>query len=520
MRAICCTASVGLLAWCASGCAGTPWWSRRAADERMPLSEHSEPLPSRRVAERREREPEMPPLPNPSVLRPADSTGGKLPQRDRLQRLATRDSASFDELKRTLDAPDANLAPDVRQQFRAVSQYLDESPRPTASTPSDLSAEPAEKPLQAPKSNAKSSAPKPSAPSTTKPNAPKPNAPTAKPAPRGVKAHVGDHLDDGRDDVPATNEPRGGAAASAAPSKSPDIAIALRPRADSASAIEIPESVATEPPTAPTVLTSSLPREAQPDEAPRRDPVEQDKAPASEPRPEPRTYRQLLDEAMQAIERDTTLDEPRKREVSLRLLQLAAQRGDEAVRPIDKLGDSEREFWKQTLHGLHVLLDGDGVPVASRRSTLALRSLRQAVDQLANDSVLDVRNLTFCREVQSFGRFSEFAKPEFLADQEVLLYVEVDNFACQTVDGGFETELRGSYEIFDRAGQRVASQDLPADKQRCRNRRRDYFIAYRAYMPKRIAPGAYTLQITIEDQKGHKFGQSSTEFVVKANGTN
>jgi hypothetical protein len=61
----------------------------------------------------------------------------------------------------------------------------------------------------------------------------------------------------------------------------------------------------------------------------------------------------------------------------------------------------------------------------------------------------------------------------------------------------------------------VSEIDLPTDKQSCRSPRRDYFIAYRLYMPKNLEPGNYSLQLTMEDVKGQKFGQASLDFVLK-----
>jgi hypothetical protein len=167
-----------------------------------------------------------------------------------------------------------------------------------------------------------------------------------------------------------------------------------------------------------------------------------------------------------------------------------------------------------------VALDADGIPAEGRRSALALRHLREAANHLAAESTLDVRNLAFCSKVDGYGVYNEFPKYEFKADQEVLLYVEIDNFAVEEKSANrkspsYETELRGTYEIYDASGHRFADYELPLDKQTCRNHRRDYFIAYRVYMPKRIDPGQYTLRLSIEDTKGHKHGQGSIEMTIK-----
>ena len=203
-----------------------------------------------------------------------------------------------------------------------------------------------------------------------------------------------------------------------------------------------------------------------------------------------------------------------------RLLNVVADKHDAAVAPFDSPDKSQQQFWQHQLHALVVALDESGTPVLTRRAALALRELREAASHLAALSALDLRNLAFCTQVDGFGTFASFAKNEFKPDQEVLLYVEVDNFTVEEKSAGrrgelFETELRGSYQIFDLTGRRVADVELPLDKQACRSRRRDYFIAYPIYLPKKIEAGSYTLQLTIEDAKASKFGQGSIEFKIK-----
>ena len=73
---------------------------------------------------------------------------------------------------------------------------------------------------------------------------------------------------------------------------------------------------------------------------------------------------------------------------------------------------------------------------------------------------------------------------------------------------GYETELQGSYQVLDAQGRRLMDYDLLLDKQVCRSMRTDYFLPYRIYMPDTLEPGSYKLQVTIEDKKGKKFGQT------------
>ncbi|HEX5102618.1 MAG TPA: hypothetical protein VFV87_02325, partial [Pirellulaceae bacterium] len=133
----------------------------------------------------------------------------------------------------------------------------------------------------------------------------------------------------------------------------------------------------------------------------------------------------------------------------------------------------------------------------------------------------ELRNVVFCERVEQFGWYSEFPRNEFRPKQQVILYVEVENFAAERKGQGYETELQGSYQIFDAGGRIVAERQLPLDRETCRNFRRDYFLAYPIYLPDAIEPGRYRLELTIEDLKasgdyqGRKFGEGMIEFTIR-----
>lgn len=199
----------------------------------------------------------------------------------------------------------------------------------------------------------------------------------------------------------------------------------------------------------------------------------------------------------------------------LRLLYLAADRKEDALREIDGLEPASQDYWRSQLHSLSISLAADGTPVKGRRAALALRPLREAVDHLAAVATLDVKNVALCKSVTVWGTYTEFDEYRFKPNQEVLLYFELENFTSEETAKGYATEFVSSYEIFDEAGRRVAEQQFPVAQETCQNRRRDYFIRYHMHMPKQLAAGDYTLQLTVEDQKGHKFGQGSVKFKVQ-----
>ena len=243
-------------------------------------------------------------------------------------------------------------------------------------------------------------------------------------------------------------------------------------------------------------------------------------SPALEPDLQPGQWRASLDQTLQLLEKELA-GSPRQESdganlaACLRMLHALANHRGEAVAAIEQLPEDEQEYWKHQMHALLLALNADEKHAPSRRAALVLRELRSAQDHLSKLSALDVRNLAFCKAVDSYGCYTEFPTQTFRPEQEIVLYAEIDNFDVEKVNDKYETELQFSYDILDSSGARVANVALPVDKNRCDNHRRDYFITYTFYLPKDIRPGSYTLQLTVEDLKGHKSNQGSLEFRVR-----
>jgi hypothetical protein len=227
------------------------------------------------------------------------------------------------------------------------------------------------------------------------------------------------------------------------------------------------------------------------------------------------TIAQLQEEIAAAKSDKARAGEVAQLETLLRMQFALAGRRDDAVRPVKELRDSEQEFWRSQALGLADLLAADRLANESRRYAVALKSLEEAESHLAAASSLTLRNIALCRKVQDFGVVERFKTSDFKANQEVLLYVEIRNFtAKQKDDHQYETELQGSFRVLDRAGTSRAERTLPLDRQTCANLRRDYYIAYRLYIPTELAPGSYTLELTVEDKKGGKSNNALLDFNV------
>jgi len=226
-------------------------------------------------------------------------------------------------------------------------------------------------------------------------------------------------------------------------------------------------------------------------------------------------YDILLRRLLQAPSEETEAQRSRRLIVSRHLMVLAGD-PDRAVAETKDLSPEEQQYLRYQLLGLWTIIDPEGHPVPSRRFTTALPQLREATKYLAaaTDS-LEVQSLAFCTEIEAYGQIKRFPGNRFDAGQQVILYCEIENFTVTTVDGGYETHLQGSYDIFNASNEKVVSQLLPADRQISGNYLRDYFIAYQMNLPKQLSKGAYRLQLTMEDVAGKKYGQASIPLDIK-----
>lgn len=235
---------------------------------------------------------------------------------------------------------------------------------------------------------------------------------------------------------------------------------------------------------------------------------------------DPNQWQDRLESAIKLLEAEARQSPRTSAEVAsqarLRLLYLAAGRRDDALRPLASVSPAMQDSWSQMLYGLATWIDTERITDPARRASETRQQLIAAANRLGELAPLTVRNLSLVKQVRSFGDVVPFEKSEFAPGQEVLLYVELENFKSEETPRGFHTQFRGSYEVFDSRDQRVATQELGKTEETCRNRRRDFFLIYALHLPKRIYSGKHTLKLTIEDLNRQEIGQASLEFTIKA----
>lgn len=201
--------------------------------------------------------------------------------------------------------------------------------------------------------------------------------------------------------------------------------------------------------------------------------------------------------------------------IKLGHLMVLAGDPEAAMKSMGERTPAEQEFLRHQLQGLWHLIDPEGHPSPNRRFTSVASEFREAAKHAgaATDS-LEITRLAFCTDIEAYGRVTPFAKPEFTAGEQVILYCEVENFSASQSEAGYELNVQGSYEIFDSENERVFDQLLPADRQLSSNHLRDYFIAYQMFLPDDLPSGPYRLKLTMEDLVGQKYGQHEIDFTI------
>lgn len=215
-----------------------------------------------------------------------------------------------------------------------------------------------------------------------------------------------------------------------------------------------------------------------------------------------------------AQDKNLTAKERTNLEARLRLMQLAANDMDGAMNPSQSWNKDADQWFRSTLFSIHEATALTGPESPNQRFTLVAKHQQEGAQHLLALSDLEVNNVAFCTEVQSYGQVVKRPANALVANEEVILYCEFNNFAALKVRDGYETEFEARYEIVDLQNNRIYEEKLPTDRQTSANRRRDYFIAYQMYLPKDIAPGHYRLKLNVKDVKAGKFGQGLVEFQI------
>lgn len=130
-----------------------------------------------------------------------------------------------------------------------------------------------------------------------------------------------------------------------------------------------------------------------------------------------------------------------------------------------------------------------------------------------------VTTVALCRRVVTFGVYDELAKSDILAGGPLpmIVYTEIENLVPETADDGYSiTRLATRLEVLTADGQSVWAHQEPEIVDRCRQPRRDFFVAQRVTLPPTLSAGDYVLKVWVEDKTSGRAGETTHPFWIES----
>ena len=302
---------------------------------------------------------------------------------------------------------------------------------------------------------------------------------------------------------------------------------------------DVIQASATVEPTAPESLPKVVgadPSQQQPsvienhhlmDEATRLAMASQDQASSTAPQakalfppepPKPTDWRGHVDAAINdlgaaASSPPRSVDEARER-MRLQLLHLVAGDTKQAVAPAAGLSSAEQGYWSNQLYAMSTMLDEKGPADLRTRVDAAARHQSEASAKLRSMGNLQVRNFVACREVYGYGAYEPMTDGRYAPGDQLILYVELDNYYSDATADGYRTTFDSSYRLVNQAGEEVVSKDFPVVDDLCLTLRRDFHIEYAMTIPATVPAGDYRLELTVTDRLGQKIGHDQMLLTV------
>ena len=143
-------------------------------------------------------------------------------------------------------------------------------------------------------------------------------------------------------------------------------------------------------------------------------------------------------------------------------------------------------------------------------------------EKVRSEIPLSIPTLTLCRSVERFGVYDPIEPARFAAGREtpVVVYCEVDHFRSNPAEqGGWETKLTYEAVLYSDTESAVAVINKKPTQivDRCRNRRRDFFLADRMTIPANLPVGKYVLKVTVIDQLANLVAEKTVPVFVAPN---
>src|SRR5262245_12126486 len=99
-----------------------------------------------------------------------------------------------------------------------------------------------------------------------------------------------------------------------------------------------------------------------------------------------------------------------EKQVHLRMLYLMSGQQERALQAIPGLDPADQEFWQQTFWGLANYFDVNSIPSSPERAAQTVTQMTNAVLRLQEKARLELRNVTFCHKISSFGNYEKYPR--------------------------------------------------------------------------------------------------------------
>lgn len=196
--------------------------------------------------------------------------------------------------------------------------------------------------------------------------------------------------------------------------------------------------------------------------------------------------------------------------------------------------DPERKLDVSTLHDLtddeREILDpfqeyfsslGSAVTDLPDAKTLAGMA-RALSEKLEGRKDLRITAFELCLEVFNYGNYTKRESNTFLRGRphDLVAYVELENFtSTQSTDGAYLTNLTQQIDLYTWSdGTLVYSVPPQIATDRCRNRRRDFYIARIVSLPANLNVGKYRLKVRIRDEASEAEAEAVLPITIVATG--
>jgi len=190
---------------------------------------------------------------------------------------------------------------------------------------------------------------------------------------------------------------------------------------------------------------------------------------------------------------------------------------EQAIQLLSHYDDRDQQFLLRLFPILEQLERGGlhTAALTARDRDVLLQALQGLTADLRRQAPLRMRQLTFCRRVQSFGKFEPISANRFLPGQAVGVYCELENLEDQPLETDrYCLTLTGEIAIHNVHGETCWQQTIHFEPDISRSPRQDHFLFIRFRIPVELQEGMYRLLVQLRHEPTQRQCQGELPFQI------